>query len=51
MCDLPEEELAEYLLWLEYAASRGKIGVASPRARTTVPLSAVEPSEPVAAST
>ncbi len=32
MCDLPEEELAEYLAWLEVALSRARGRAAAPPA-------------------
>lgn len=50
MCDLPEEELAEYLLWLEAAAvSRARPRVLSERERRATELVASPAPEPVSA--
>lgn len=49
MCDLPEEELAEYLLWLERAEARAR--TAARPARSPARLDRESPPEPVLADT
>jgi hypothetical protein len=46
MCDLPEEELAEYLLWTEYALARSKAAERAVRIRAPAALTAPREPEP-----
>ncbi len=49
MCDLPEEELAEYLLWAEYASARAKAKERVVPIRSDSALTSRSEPEPVAA--
>jgi len=50
MCDMAEEEFAEYLLWLEAEQVRPSIGTSTTRPRVREPAPRIEPPPPVPAA-
>jgi hypothetical protein len=49
VCDLPEEELAEYLLWMDQATARAKERASTPRVPVDPTRGTPPMTEPVAA--